>query len=503
MLKRVLVASIALTALAGEALAGKADDTLNVAFSNEVTTLDNYKETTREGLIVARLIYDSLISKDMATGEFKPELAKSYRVVDDKTLEFEIRDGVKFHNGAALTADDVVYTLNLVTTKEYGARYRIAVDWIDKAEKVGDRLVRLTMKSPYPLALEMLAGNLPIYPKAYFEQVGSSGMAVKPVGTGPYKLTEITPGTRFVLERFEDYYQGSPKGRPAIRKVVIRVLPEANIQYAELIAGQVDWIWRVPPDEARNLARQKNVEIKPSQIMRFAYLAINPNYDGGKSPLAKLEVRRALNHAVDRAAIAKAFVGGASQVIHSACNPLQFGCATDVTKYDFDAAKAKQMLTAAGLPEGYTLDLGVGANPRPQAEAIAANLAKAGLKVTLNEQQSAPLLTAWREGKVPLMFFNWGSYGVGDVGLSVSQFFQGNNDDVVKDKQLIEWIKIADSSLDRGVRAENYKKALQRVAEQAYWIPLWTFNVNVGQSKDLEFSLDADEFARFYQAKWK
>jgi peptide/nickel transport system substrate-binding protein len=485
------------------ALAGKADDTLNAAFSAEVTTLDPYKESGREGLVLARLIYDALLYKDMKTGEFKPELAESYNVVDDKTIDFKLRQNVKFHNGQSMTADDVVYTLNLVSSKEYNARYQIAVEWIDRAEKLGEFEVRLHMKKPNPLALEMLAGNLPIYPKAYYESVGSQGMSVKPIGAGPYKLVEMTPGTRYVLERFEDYYAGSPKGRAKIKRMVVRVLPEANTQYAELINGQLDWIWRVPPDDARNLSRQSRVAISNAQIMRFAYISINPNFQDGKSPLADVRVRRAINMAVDKTGIVKALVGGASQPIASACNPIQFGCDTDMTSYPFDTAKAKTLLAEAGYPDGIKLDLIFTSLPRIQAEAIAANLGKAGIQVTLNEQQYAPAISAWREGRAPLMLTNWGSYGVGDVGLSVGQFFSGTGDDLAKDKDVMPLLQSANTSMDREKRKEDYSKALKIIADKAYWVPLWTYNVNTAHSKDLDVTLNADEFVEFYRAQWK
>ena len=187
------ILAMAWVAAAVPAWAGKGDDTLNVAFSQEITSLDNYQEPSREGLILARLIYDSLLDKDMKTGEFKPELATSWRYVDDRTLEFELRHGVKFHDGTPMTADDVVYTLNLVSTKEYNARYQIAVTWIEKAEKVDDYKVRLIMKKPYPLALEMLAGNLPIYPKAYYEKAGPSGMGVYHAEEGFNSFSHLKP----------------------------------------------------------------------------------------------------------------------------------------------------------------------------------------------------------------------------------------------------------------------------------------------------------------------
>ena len=493
-----------LTLLAcGPALAGKSDDTLNAAFSDEVETLDNYKATGREALMVTRLLYDSLLEKNLATGAFEPEIASSYKIVDDTTIDFEIRHDVKFHDGTALTADDVVYTLNLVSSADYNARYQIAVEWIASAEKTGDFSVRLHMKKPFPLALEMLAGNVPIYPKAYYEKVGPAGMGVKPVGTGPYRLVDMTPGTRFVLQRFDDYYPESPRGRPPIRTVVIRVLPEANTQYAELLNGQLDWTWRVPPDAARNLAKQRNVKIETAEILRFGYLKMNPHFMNDGSPLAKLEVRRAINYAINRPAIMKALVGGASEIIDTPCDPIQFGCKGSGQTYPFDPIKAKQLLADAGYPNGFPLDLMASAMPHEQTEAIAANLGSIGIHITINEQQPAPALSAWRAGKVGMYLTNWGSYGIADAGLSVGQFFSGNGDDVVRDPVVLKDLQDGGSSTDRAVREAAYAKATQRIVDQAYWVPLWTYSVNSAQNKDLDFKIGADEYAPFYQAHWQ
>ena len=101
-------ASAAILAASPHALAGKADDTFNIAFESEVASLDYYMGSSRNNLILARHIYDTLILKNLETNEFEPALAESFRVVDDTTLEFVIREGVMFHDGSTLTADDVV-----------------------------------------------------------------------------------------------------------------------------------------------------------------------------------------------------------------------------------------------------------------------------------------------------------------------------------------------------------------------------------------------------------
>ncbi|HCQ56871.1 MAG TPA: ABC transporter substrate-binding protein, partial [Sulfitobacter sp.] len=151
-----LAASTALM-LGTPALADKASNTLNVAFAAEPEPLDTYKIAGRQGLILARHIYDGLLYKNLDTGEIVPALAESWEFTGPLTMEFTLRQGVKFHNGADFTAADVVETLNTVITPEYGTRYSISVDWIDNVEMLGDYKVRINMSKPFAGAVEMLA----------------------------------------------------------------------------------------------------------------------------------------------------------------------------------------------------------------------------------------------------------------------------------------------------------------------------------------------------------
>lgn len=497
-----LCAGLALALGSGGAQAGKEDDTLNVGFDAEAATLDNYRVASRQGLIIARHLFDNLLYKDLDTNTIVPALAKSYRFVDELTMEFELRRGVTFHNGEAFDADDVVYTFNMVTREDYGTRYRIVVDWIKSAEKIDQYGVRLHMTKPYALALEMLAGPLPIYPNEYFESVGADEFGVAPIGTGPYKLADITLGTRWVLEAFDGHYAESPKGQPAIGKIDIRVLPEPNVQYAELLTGKLDWIWRVPPDQAEKLAQNPGVSVLSAPIMRIGYIHFNVNAGTQDLPVRKKKVRQAIQHAINRQGIADAFIGGSAKVVHTACNPAQFGCMQDVVKYDYDPDKARALLAEAGYPEGFETELLVVA-PRQQAESLAADLAEVGIKVRLNEQQYAAAADKWRAGEASMTFSNWGSYGIGDMALITSNFFGGGVDDLVQDPQLSEWLNIGDTATDPEVRRENYAKALKAIAENAYWMSMWNFNVNYAISSDLKFTPHPDEFARWFKSSWK
>jgi peptide/nickel transport system substrate-binding protein len=498
---QLLLSSVCAALLTAPAMAGKADNTLNVAFAAEPEPLDTYKIAGRQGLILARHVYDGLIYKDLNTGEFLPALAESWSQPEDGVMEFKLRQGVTFHNGAAFTADDVVETLNTVITPEYGTRYAISVDWIDHVEKVDDFTVRIHMAKPFAGAYEMLADALPIYPHEYFAEVGSEGMARNPVGTGPYRLVEQEPGVRYVLERFEDHYAGSPKAGATIDKIVVRTVPEMNTQYAELMKGDLDWIWRIPPDQAEKL--ESRAQIISAPIMRISYVNIAPSALGGETPVADPKVRQAIQHAVNRDAITKAFAGGASEVLKSFCNPAQFGCTDEVTQYDYDPEKAKALLAEAGYGDGFTLSMVFAAMPRPVAEAIAADLAKVGITLQLDELQYAAGVGKWREEQVPTFFSNWGSYGVGDVAFLLSNFFGGGADDLVKDPELVDWLTTGDTSTDPAERQTVYAEALGKIADEAYVMPMYSFNVNYGLSPDLNFTPYPDEFARFWEASWK
>src|SRR6266851_4724984 len=223
----VVVASI-------PAQAGKSNDTLNIALTRAVENYDQYFNTAREGIVFARQVWDTLIDRDPETGEYKPLLAKSFRWADPLTLDFELREGIVFHDGAKFDADDVVFTLNFVADPANKVLTQENVSWIKSVEKTGPYAVRIHLKAPFPAALEYLAGPVVIYPGAYYKQVGPKGMSDHPVGSGPYKVVAYEPGKRVVMERFKDYFKESPLGQPTIEKLEFRLIPDQNTQIAEL-----------------------------------------------------------------------------------------------------------------------------------------------------------------------------------------------------------------------------------------------------------------------------
>ncbi|MCG8375907.1 MAG: ABC transporter substrate-binding protein, partial [Chlorobiales bacterium] len=276
---------------------------------------------------------------------------------------------------------------------------------------------------------------------------------------------------------------------------------------AELMTGGLDWIWLIPKDQAKKLAKAPNVTVVAAETMRIGFLMMDAANRSEKSlgidnPFKDVRVRQAVNHAINRGSISKNLVGGQSRVVNSACFPTQFGCIDEVMKYDYDPEKAKKLLAEAGYPDGFTFDF-YGYRDRPYAEAIVGDLRAVGIKANLNMLKYSALREKTRAGKAQLVFQTWGSYSINDISAIVSYFFLFEPIDMFRDPQVRDWIKEGDTSIDLEVRKAAYAKALKRIAEQAYWAPLFTWVSNNCFNKDLDFTPYPDAVPRFYLAKWK
>lgn len=482
--------------------AGKKDDTLNIAWREELPSYDPYFATPRESVLLARLVWDNLIERDPVASEYKPLLAKSYRWIDPKTLELELRQGIVFHNGQPFTADDVVYTLNKVSDPEYRVINPKMVGWIEKVEKIDPFKVVIHMKGPFPAALEYLASAIPIMPREYYAKVGPEGMSKSPIGTGPYRVVVATPGKSITLVKNENYFKDSVKGQPQIGKIVQRTIPDPQTQVAELLSGRVDWIWQVAPDIADRLKSRPNITVQPGETMRFGFLGMDAADLSGKTPFSDVRVRRAVNHAINREAIVAKLMGAGSQVLNAACYPTQFGCSADVVKYEFNPGKAKQLLAEAGYPNGFDIEINQ-YRDRQVTEAIIGDLRNVGIRAKLSAMRFAAFKDMSLQQKLAFRHGTFGSFSINDVSIVMEGFFQGAEEDNTQDKDVIAWTKEAGLIIDSKQRETLYKKALQRIAEQAYWVPLYTSGVLYAHSSDLDFTPNPDEVARFYSAKWK
>jgi peptide/nickel transport system substrate-binding protein len=487
-----------------DAMANKANDTLVYVSDSEPENVSPYHNNLREGVIIARHVFDNLIYRDPATGKYQPQLATKWTWVNPTTLDLTIRKGVTFHNGDALTADDVAFTLNYVVSPEAKVVTKQNVDWIKSAEKTGDDQVRIHLVGPFPAAIEYLAGPVPIYPEKYFKSVALAGFSKAPIGSGPYRVTKVDPGKGVTMEKYANYWKDSPLGRPSISKLVFRVIPDAETRMAELITGGVDWIWRVPKDQADQLKNAPNVSVLSAETMRVGFLQFDTlGRSSTGAPFKDVRVRQAIAYAIDRKAMLDNLVGGGSRIMNSACFIDQLGCTDQgVPTYAYDPAKAKKLLAEAGYPNGFTTEL-LAYREREYAEAVIGYLAAVGIKANLNYLKYAAMRTLIREGKASMVFQTWGSFSVADASAFTGNYFKGSADDMTGDKEVGKLLTEADTSVDVDKRLKLYQEALKTIAEKSYLFPLYSYPANYAFSRELAFSAQSDELPRFYAARWK
>ncbi|MFH5923865.1 ABC transporter substrate-binding protein [Roseomonas xinghualingensis] len=500
---RLSAAAALLCSLTAGAQAGPADNTLRWASDSEPANIIPYQNTVREGVVMGYLIWDAPTYRDPATGEYKPHLAESARMVDDTTIELRIREGVVAHNGETVDAQDVADTVNIMLDPANRIVNFQRITWLSGAEVVDSRTVRLKMKESFGPWQEYLT-NVVIMPSDYLKRVGLEGMAREPVGTGPYRVTELAPGRQTVLQRFDGYFGGA-KGQPAIERLIFRRIPEANTRMAELLTGGLDWIWRVQPDQARNLRSRRNLTIASGETVRIVYMAMDAGGRTGQenNPVTDLRVRRAIAHAIDRPGIVRNLVGEGANVLHTPCHPEQFGCTQEgITRYEYDPARARALLAEAGYPNGFDISLQA-YRDRPWVEAVIGQLRAVGIRARLDWVQADTFSSDVRDGKVRLNLGAWGSTSLYDVAAITSYFFKNTPNDMARDGEVAQLLERGDRATDPQVRLGAYVPAIQRITEQAYWLPLWTYPLTYAFNSQLEFQPSADEVPRFFLSRWK
>jgi peptide/nickel transport system substrate-binding protein len=352
------------------------------------------------------MLYDGLLNLN-DKGKV-PALATSWKISEDgKTVDFELRKGVKFHNGDPFTAEDVKFSYDLLLKDGNTHSYRKAfVAQIKSVEVVDPHKVRFNLNQPWPSFFSSARyGIQPIVPKNYYEKVGAKGFVEKPVGTGPFKLADMKAGEWTKFEANPDYWGQVSK----VKFVTQKLVKEPFTLYAMLEKGEADVVFGLTGALLERVKSNKQVKIFESKYSGTSGIYFNtPKFPEAKDK----RVRLAVAHAMNREAIAKNVLSGICQPASSIFTPGTFGHNPSLKPIPYDPAKAKALLAEAGIKPGKEITFSLhtesfGSLPSaPQVlEAIAGNLEAVGFKVVREPYDSAAYLAAWRAGKQPAVFY--------------------------------------------------------------------------------------------------
>ena len=450
------------------------DYTLVVGMKNSILTLDPAMHRDRETETVIRNMFDGLVTRttDM---EIVPELAESWEATSPTEWIFKIREGVTFHNGEKLDAEDVAFTFSRILTEEaidgQTSPRKGLLGTVETVEKVDDYTVKFILSEPWPVFLKMLP-HQQIVPKDYITEKGDQYFAENPVGAGPFKFVSGDLSGEIIMERFEEYYGGSPEIEPVgpapASQVVFKIMPETSSRIASLQRGEAHIIQEVPSHMVSQLESDQNVQVKRCIGTTVHFIAMNTT----KEPFDDVKVRRAMNHAVDMEKIVEAILGGNGQALAGPLLPEAFAHNDQLNPYGYDAEKAEQLLAEAGYEDGFPLIIDCKESLKEIADAVASQLRKVGVDASVRVWDWGVLGPKLLNGERSMVVEDWGNSTLDPYGILNPQFLTGGRGNYAcySNQEVDRLLKEAESIVDQEERAEKYKQVQQIVYDDAAWV---------------------------------
>ncbi len=445
----LMVAMFVMAAAVGQAGPAAPPGTVRVAYLQRILSLDPHGSSgaARITWIVGRHLFNRLVAWDSQAKRFQPELALSWQNPNPTTWEFELRRGVKFHDGTEFTSAAVKTSIERVIglrgplaplfapveTVETPDPYRVVIRTRDP---MGTLMSNLTILSIVPAGTPM------------------TELVDRAVGTGPFKFAEFVRDTRVVLEANPNYWR---QGVPKLQRLVFVDIPEISARATALETGEIDMAVGLPPEEIRRLRQNPalKVDIGPTTLTRIMWINPRPG-----SPLSNVQVRRALSHAININAITASLVAGIA-------SPATSSIATNVLCYakmkpnEYSSATARKMLAEAGFPNGFETTLKwTESNPKEReiADAITGQFALLGVRVQNTQQAFAIWLDDLLKLNWDLELVSTGG-GTGDPDFTLRRLYHSRAKRTLYTNPEVDRLTDeAASTIDLNRRCEMYRK---------------------------------------------
>jgi peptide/nickel transport system substrate-binding protein len=469
------------------------------------TNLDPRVGTDAQSELIDELIFDSLVRKDQKFN-LVPGVAQRWDIPDPLTYVFHLRPGVRFHDGRALTAKDVKWTLDtmrdgsLTTIK--GANYKL----VDKVEIRDDLTVVVHLTQPFaPLLWNLSEGAFGIVPYG-----SGKDFKNRPIGSGPFRFVRFDPDSQVIIERNDDYWAGPPR----VQRIRFAVVPDATTRALELRKGSADVapVNAFPPDMVRSLAREPNIVVQSHPGTSLAYLAFNL-----RDPILKdVRVRQALAYAIDRQAILHYLMDDSGRLADSVLPPEHWAHDPALPQYEHDAVRANAILDAAGYPRGadgvrfhLTMKTSDNEATRLLAVVLQQHLRKAGVALDIRSFEFATFYSDVSKGAFQLYSLRWIGYSNQDPDIFEDAFHSASfapkraNRSYYSNPELDHLLEEGRRTIDQEKRKQIYAQVQRILARDLPYINLWYLdnvlvhttrmkNVDLGVSADYQFLATAE-----------
>ncbi|MBI4423532.1 MAG: ABC transporter substrate-binding protein [Elusimicrobia bacterium] len=337
----------------------------------EPVTLDPRREFSEKNHTILQQLFEGLVRFD-PEGRIEPALAVSWSRVDPLTVEFKLREGVRFHNGEPLDAEAVRSSLESFVDPAKGFPGVGLLNSIERIEAVDARTVRVRTRFPDGVLLHRLAGLVTILPPRAAAEMGEQRFATSPVGTGPFLFAGWEKGRNIRLDANPSYWAGSPR----FRRIVFHFLPVEK-QVEGLLKGEIDIVTELPGTATLRVMKSEHARI----VKKKTFYTVGGSLNISTGPLRDLRVRQALNHAINRAELVRYDLLGNGTPLATLSMPGEIGHDPELVPYRYDPIKARRLLAEAGYPNGVTLKGVVKAQGERTLRIVSPQLKRVGIRL--------------------------------------------------------------------------------------------------------------------------
>lgn len=463
-------------------------DTITVGFPDDITNLDPQESNATANLMLQQCIHNRLISLN-SDGTFACDLAESYEQISDTVWQFNLRKGVKFHNGNEMTADDVVFSYERARTS--GAA-NDKVEMITAVNKLDDYTVQFELTAQINDILYYIAyPTLAILNKAAVEADPVNGATI---GAGPYVFDEWSTGNYIKCHAFEDYWAGE---KPT-KNLTFRIMPEASSRVISLQNGEIDICIDPPAIELSHISDSKNLNLLQVSSEKLHYLAFNM---AGEPFGSNQLLRQAIATAINKEAIVTVATEGLGTPATTFFSP-GYGYYDGYDPYPYNVEKAKELLAQAGYPNGMEFTLYYNGNLKElMSQVIQSNLKEIGITVHMEEMEMAAMKSKLANADFEAVVYNWANDSAGPDNnvRPLLRTGSSSNRTHFSDPYIDELMDTALKETDSDKRLEMYKEIQTYVLDVCPLVPCFYETISVGVNKDLQsFTPDTSGLHRFY-----
>jgi peptide/nickel transport system substrate-binding protein len=485
----IMLACMLVLAVAGVPVPVTGAMTLTIDLQGDPATLDPGRQYDTNSYDVYRNIYDNLLHRNPQTSAIEPWIATQWRAVTPTEWQFTIRRGVKFHDGSDLTAADVVASLQRILDRQFNSPQYANFSAISSVRATGPDTVVIATSRPYPVLLAQLV-NLSVVSAAYLRAHDQPYVNAHPMGSGPYRFVTWLRGDHVTLRSAGEHWHG----RPDVDEVTFRAVPEDATRVADLQSGRAQLALGLTSDDVRTIKSDAKLQMLGGATERIAYLAFNAL---GSSSLRDVQAREAIAHAINRPALMQILLSGYALPVTEFLTGKHVGYDPKLNGYEYNLAKSRQLLAAAGHPGGLALTFTTSPTYDQRiVQAIQGQLQQAGVTVRLQSYDFGTYLQKIQSPQHDwgdLRFGQWSCACLDADGVIYPLFHTGSIWSSFSDPAFDAAVDSARATLDARERAADYATALQVLQKDVAGVPLWQVVALYGASRTLRWHPTVDE----------